>query len=80
MECPPPCLMGNESEGDVWSVDITLMYAEHLPFLPPSPGSQQKEVAGGKKSLQELVKEQDKSKPSPVNHVTSRSMSHDYAV
>ena len=32
MECPPQTLMCNESEGDPWIIDITLMYAQDLPY------------------------------------------------
>lgn len=57
--------MSNEAEGEVWKVDITLMYAEHLPFLSQTmEQKQQLAVPKAKhvKSLQELVNEQDKSK------------------
>ena len=31
MECPQATMMGNHAEGDLWMVDIQLMYAQHWP-------------------------------------------------
>lgn len=31
MECPQATMMGNHSEGDLWMVDIQLMYTQHWP-------------------------------------------------
>ena len=32
MECPQATMMGNNSEGDLWVVDIQLMYAQQWPI------------------------------------------------
>ncbi len=80
LECAPPTLMANESEGEIWKVDITLMYAENLPFLPTSSEQQTQKVPEvvkkekDDKSLGELLGEQDKSESRDliVCHVTFR--------
>lgn len=74
MECPPHTLMCNESEGDPWMIDITLMYAQETPYQPGlygrrvSPSVQHKPVVKkneppkertNEKSLRELLEEQD---------------------
>ena len=55
--------MCNEGEADLWRVDITLMYAEHVPFLiPPTPHSvtpsQEQSPQPAEKTLKELLGEQ----------------------
>ena len=73
MDCPPHVLMCNESEGDPWMINITLMYAQETPYQPgpygkiglPTPqkpvvkkNEPQKERTN-EKSLRELLEEQD---------------------
>ena len=55
--------MCNEEEADLWKVDITLMYADHVPFLvPPAPHSvtpsQEQSPQPTEKTLKELLGEQ----------------------
>ena len=63
--------MCNEGEGELWRVDITLMYAEHVPFLTshtpdslPTPHivtpSQEQTPLPMEKTLKELLGEQGK--------------------
>lgn len=73
MDCPPHVLMCNESEGDPWMINITLMYAQETPYQPELYGkmgvsvhdkplvkkSEPLKERANEKSLRELLEEQD---------------------
>jgi len=69
--------MCNEGEGELWRVDITLMYAEHVPFLTSNTPhantlhivtpSQEQAPVPMEKTLKELLGEQGKGEGDKIN-------------
>jgi hypothetical protein len=60
LECPPSTIFDNEYEGEPWSIDITLMYADS-PLTFTSNNSQPEEKAPEDKTpLRDLLQDIDK--------------------
>ena len=55
MECPQATMMGNHAEGDLWMVDIQLMYAQHWPEQQQLSSHHEQSIQAQQQLLQQQI-------------------------
>ena len=55
MECPQATMMGNHAEGDLWMVDIQLMYAQHWPEHQQLSSHHEQSIQAQQQLLQQQI-------------------------
>lgn len=55
MECPQAAMMGNSTEGDLWMVEIQLMYAQHWPVATDQLSHHESNIQAQQQLLQQQI-------------------------
>ena len=55
MECPQATMMGNHAEGDLWMVDIQLMYAQQWPEQQHQLSHHEQSIQAQQQLLQQQI-------------------------